>query len=585
MGITRRRFAGTSLAVFAATATPLAGAGRAGAQDATPAGGATPTGSYPALTSMTRQEYADQLLATFQMEEPGSDGGQVIWGNVSDISTVNPLLGADDPTNPLLGLVFESLTSTNPLDGQPVPGLADSWERAEDGVTYTFHISPDATFHDGSPVTANDVAFSLDAQLNPDTGSQYTSSVDAAVASYRVIDDKTIEIVSDGPRANFLFDLIAPVVQKALWEGVPFAEWAADPGSTGQDPTRVVGSGPFKFVEWVQGDHVTLERNPDYWDTVAGKVPTIERLTMQVFPDETTQVQALRTGQIDFIDKAPPSEVDGLSTTEGIVTSTFPTFDFGFYYMNLDPEKTPIFQDHAVREALFRALDREAIIENIFLGFGEVAVGTQSLLSAAYAPDRIENAYPFDLDAAKALLEEAGWVDGDGDGIREKDGVPLQFQLTYTEGVTTYEQLVPYLQQQWREVGADMQPNPVPFPTLLEAITETHDFDAALLGFNWVADPDQKAMFACDQYNGGFNAGRYCNEDYDDIAYAADRELDPERRLEMLIEASNIVWNDLPIGIYRFGEDTAASTARLHNFHPNDYAYVVWAMPWVWLEQ
>jgi peptide/nickel transport system substrate-binding protein len=375
------------------------------------------------------------------------------------------------------------------------------------------------------------------------------------------------------------------VVSKKVWEGVPFAEWAADPGSTGQDPTRVIGSGPFKFVEWVQGDHVTLERNPDYWDTVASKVPTIERLTMQVFPDETTQVQALRTGQIDWIDTTPPSEVEGLSTTEGIVTTTFPTFDFGFYYMNLDPEKTPIFQDHAVREALFRALDREAIIENIFLGFGEVAVGTQSLLSAAYAPERIENAYPFDLDAAKALLEEAGWVDADGDGIREKDGVPLQFQLTYTEGVTTYEQLVPYLQQQWREVGADMQPNPVPFPTLLAAITETHDFDAALLGFNWVADPDQKAMFACDQYDGGFNAGRYCNEEYDDLAHEADRELDAERRLELLIEASNIVWNDLPIGIYRFGEDTSSFTARLHNFHPNDYTYQVWAMPWVWLEQ
>ncbi|MDQ2674547.1 MAG: ABC transporter substrate-binding protein, partial [Chloroflexota bacterium] len=283
------------------------------AQDATPEAGATPmaSGSFPPLVSIPRQEFADALFATFPMSEPAVEGGQVIWGNVSDISTTNPMLGADDPTNPLLSLVFEFLVTSSPIDGQPVPGLAESWERAEDGVTYTFRIHPDAKFHDGTEVTAEDVAFSLDAQLNPDTGSQYTSTVDAAVASYRVIDDRTIEIVSDGPRANFLFDLIVPVMPKHIWEGVPASEWASDPGSTGQDPARVVGTGPFKFVEWVQGDHVTLEKNADYWDTVAGKAPTIDQFTMQVFPDETTLVQALRTGQIDWIDDAPPAEVEG----------------------------------------------------------------------------------------------------------------------------------------------------------------------------------------------------------------------------------------------------------------------------------
>jgi ABC-type transport system substrate-binding protein len=106
-----------------------------------------------------------------------------------------------------------------------------------------------------------------------------------------------------------------------------------------------------------------------------------------------------------------------------------------------------------------------------------------------------------------------------------------------------------------------------------------------LLGFSWVADPDQKAMFACAEYEGGFNAGRYCNQAYDELAYASDRELDAERRNEMLIEASQIVWDDLPIGILRFGEDVAASTARMVNFHPTDYAYTTWSMPWVFLAE
>lgn len=552
----------------------------AGAQDASPA-----AATFEPLQSISREAYAEQLFSAFPMEEPGVEGGEVIWAELSDISSVNPLLGADDPTNPFLGLVFESLQATSPVDGQPVPGLADRWERAADGVTYTFYLNPDAKWHDGVDFTAEDVAFSLEAQLNPDTGSQYTATVDAAVASYRVIDENTFEVVSDGPRANFLFDLIVPIVPKHVWEGVPFAEWAEDPGSTGQDPSRVVGTGPFRFVEWVQGDYARLERNPDYWDTVSGRVPTIERLTMQVFPDETTVVQALRTGQVDFYDGIPPAEVEGLQSDPALSLVTYPTFDFNFYAYNLDPEKTPLFQEREVRQALFQAIDRQAVIDNIYLGFGEVAAGTQSILSPAYAPESIENTFPFDLEAARALLEGAGWVDGNGDGVREKDGQELRFEMMYTEGVATYEQLVPYLQQQWREVGAEMTPTPVPFPTLLEAINQTHDFDVVLLGFSWTADPDQKAMFACDQYEGGFNMMRYCNPAYDELALPADRELDRDARVRVLIEASAIAWSDLPVGIYRFSERVAGSTARLHNFYPLDYAYYIWSMPFVWIEQ
>jgi len=569
---------------LASLVTGLGGIAGVVAQEASPQ--ASPlAGTFEPVRSISREEYARELFATYPMEEPAQEGGQIIWGESTDISTVNPILGADQPTNPFLGLIFESLTSTSPVDGQPVPGLADAWERGPDGVTYTFSLNKDARWHDGTDFSADDVVFSLDAQLNPETGSQYTSSLDAAVASYRKVDADTVEIVSDGPRANFLFDLVTPMVPKHVWEGVAAAEWATDPGSTGQDPTRVIGTGPFRFVEWVQGDHATVERNADYWDTVSGRVPAIDRLTLQVFPDQTTLVQALRTGQIDVVPDAPPAELANLQADPNLAVSVFPTFDFGFYYMNLDPERTELFQDKRVREALFRSLDRQAIIDNIFLGLGEVAVGTQSLLSNAYAPDRIENAYEYDPEAARALLDEAGWVDGDGDGIRERDGQPFTFAMNYAEGVATYEQLVPYMQQQFRDIGVDMQPEPIPFPTLLDIINTSHDFEMVLLGFSWVADPDQKAMFACAEYEGGFNAGRYCNQAYDELAYASDRELDAERRNEMLIEASQIVWDDLPIGILRFGEDVAASTARMVNFHPTDYAYTTWSMPWVFLAE
>lgn len=562
-------------------ASPLASPGASPA--ASPVGGAP--GTYEVISSPTREEVAQQTFETYPMEEPAAEGGEIIWGQLSDISTVNVMLAGDQPTNPFLGLVFEGLTGTNPVNGQPAPGLADRWERASDGVTYTFYLNQDAKWHDGTDFSAADVEFSLAAQLNPETGSQYTSSVDEAVESYRVIDENTVEIKSEGIRAAFLFDLYVPIVARHIWEGVPAAEWAEDPGSTGQDPSRVVGTGPFRFVEWVQGDHATVERNDEYWDTVTGRVPVLDRFTMQVFPDETTLVQALRTGDVDFYDDVPPAEVEGLETTEGMNVVRYDTFDFGYYAYNLDPEKSTLFQQKEVRQALLQALDRDAIIESIFLGLGEVAVGTQSILSAAYNPEAIENPYPFDLEAARGLLEQAGWTDSDGDGIVEKDGEPLRFEVIYTEGVATYEQLVPYMQQQWREIGADMVPTPVPFPTLLEAFNETHEFDIVLLGFSWAADPDQKAMFASNQYLGGFNASRYSNPRYDELSQQADRELDPARRLQLLTEASAIAWNDLPIAIYRFAEDVSANTESLHNYHPTDFATTFWAAPFMWIEQ
>ena len=576
------------LLLLAAAAAPIAAAqdaSPAASPSASPVAGGTPVASFDPVTSITRQEFADQLFEAFPMEEPENEGGEIIWGQPSDLSTVNPILGGDQPTNPFLGLVFESLVSTSPIDGQPAPGLADYWERADDGMTYTFYLNEDAAFHDGTDVTAEDVEFSLDAVLNLETGSFYTSSTDEAVDSYRVVDEKTFEITSNGPRANFFFDLFLPIVPMHIWGDVPAAEWAQDPGSTGQDPSRVIGSGPFKFVEWVQQDHATLERNEDYWDTVSSRVPVVDRFTMQVFPDETTLVQALKTGEVDFYDDVPPGEVEGLRNTEGMVVEEFPTFDFGYFAYNLDPEKTPLFQDREVRQALLMALDRDAIIDNIFLGLGEVAVGTQSLLSDAYSPDSIEDPYTFDLERAAALLEEAGWVDENDDGVREKDGNELRIEMTYTEAVATYEQLVPYMQQQWRDIGVELIANPVPFPTLIELYTETHEFDIVLLGFSWVADPDQKTMFACDQYEGGFNAGKYCNPEYDALALPADTELDPETRLQMLIDASAIAWADLPVAIYRFGVDVAVNTERLHNYYPLDYAYTIWSMPFVWLEQ
>jgi peptide/nickel transport system substrate-binding protein len=371
------------------------------------------------------------------------------------------------------------------------------------------------------------------------------------------------------------------IVPKHIWEGVAPADWPNDPGSTGQDPSRVVGTGPFKFVEWRQGESVTLAKNPDYWDPMA--IPVIDENVMTILPDPATEVEALKAGEIDIMETIPAAQTEDVQNTEGLEVAIFPNLSFSFYGFNLDPEKTTLFQDKEVRQALFIAIDKESIKENIYLGYGEVPRGTQPVLSFAYDAEAIEDPFEFDPDRARELLASAGWEDTDGDGIVEKDGQPLSFTLiTSSGGGAVIDQLLAELQQRWRDIGVEMQPSLIEFPALVEIITNTYDFDVAMLGFNWDATGGQGAVFATESYGNAFNFMKYSSEEFDALEAQQLRELDPEKRKQLLIEQSKIVWEDQPVGIFRFGTDRTGFSSRVKNYFPNGYGQY-WSYPWVWI--
>jgi peptide/nickel transport system substrate-binding protein len=372
------------------------------------------------------------------------------------------------------------------------------------------------------------------------------------------------------------------IVPKHIWEGVPFGEWASDAGSTGQDPTRVIGSGPFTFTEWVLGDHVTLTKNPDYWDQQ--NVPNIDEYTYRVVADAASAVASLQTGESDMAE-VPFSQATPLrESNPELQVLDFDTVSFNFYITNQDPAKGEPFTDVKVRQALHYALDRDLMGEIVYQGFAIRADGTQPVLSIAYAPDRVETIYTFDPEKANALFEEAGWVDSDGDGIREKDGVKLSFECTFSEGVATYEQQIPYMQQAWREVGVEMIPAAIPFPTLLDN-NDAGNYQMSVLGFSWSVDGGQGDMFRCSAVPpAGFNMMRYCNEEYDALDAASQVELDQAKRIDILIEASNIVNDEMAAGINVFRKQIEGASPRVHNFFPNGYSRIWW-VNYAWVDQ
>ncbi|MEZ4564410.1 MAG: ABC transporter substrate-binding protein [Thermomicrobiales bacterium] len=541
------------------------------AQDATPATGEP-------LVSQTREEYRAQLQEAMGFTQAAAPGGTFIRAIVSDPQTIHPLLADDEDSINLVEQIYDPLVGTDLITGGPAPsGLADSWEIASDGRTYTFHLNPNAVWHDGAPVTANDVQFSFDALANPEVGSSYQQTFLDATESWRIVDDHTFEVVAKEPLFTFLYDLVTWIIPRHVWESVPVADWRTDGGATGQDASRVIGSGPFRFREWLPGESVTLDRNPDYF----GQAPNLDSSTVVIRPDQTAIVNALLNAEIDAA-SLEPVDVATVAASDGLAVATYPTADFSFYLTNLDPEKSTLFQDVRVRQALLYALDREAMARDILLNSARVAHGSEPEISYAYAPDRLTTQYAYDPDKAVALLAEAGWADSDGDGIVDRDGTPLSFEVLYPGGSPTYDQELAYMQDAWRAIGINAQPTALDFPALVGTITGDHAFDMAFLGFGWDATFIQDLMFGCNQYEGGFNVVRYCNPELDEINARAKRTLPEPPRRELVITATDMINEDLPVGVLHFIDANIGYSTRLQNFQPTAWGLDLTA---IWISE
>src|SRR5215218_1654691 len=232
---------------------PLAAA----AQDGTPVA--------EVVQPKSKAEINEELKAAFAAtDEPAQNtDGTYVVGTVGDLQSTNPFLAESSPSLDIVGAIYEGFFGGDPRTGEPICSLlCESYEIAPDGVTYTFHIDKNAKFSDGVDVTSADVIFSLDALANPAVGSVYTGSFVDTVASWSAIDDDTVQIVAKEARYTFVYDIqTLTVVPKHIWESIPVENWATDPASTGQDPSKIIGSGPYKFGNWSQGQEISLVRN------------------------------------------------------------------------------------------------------------------------------------------------------------------------------------------------------------------------------------------------------------------------------------------------------------------------------------
>jgi peptide/nickel transport system substrate-binding protein len=194
----------------------------------------------------------------------------------------------------------------------------------------------------------------------------------------------------------------------------------------------------------------------------------------------------------------------------------------------------------------------------------------------------MQPAYPYDPEAPRQLLAEAGWTDSDDNGWVDKDGESLKLTMIYSGDDASVKEMLAYMQEAWKEVGIEVEIENVDGGVLQQRLVE-RDFDLSILLFELLSDGSQGYLFSCEDAKTGFNYSGYCNSAYDELDERQKREFDPARRVQMQVELSQMIWNDLPVGPIRFGVKRTGYDSRIHNFFPNGYGFL-WSLPFVWVE-
>src|SRR5579875_506694 len=421
----------------------------------------------------------------YTLEAPKHTGGTIIWGATSDAKVANPILSTDTSSGAIIDMMFEGIMQTDPSTALPVGDLAKSWEISSDGITYSFVLQDGVKWHDGQPFTANDVKFTYDLMLNPATKSVRYSTLEERIKSIDVTDDTHFTVTLLKPNSAFLgTNMGYGIIPLHVLQNVKPADLASDPFTTGQKG-RTIGTGPFMFEEWIKDDHVTEVKNPNYWRGA----PDIDKWIYKVVPNQSVLTEQIKTGEVDY-GGIQPSDVSSMMGQANVTVSIYDNFAFTNYMYQMDPAKTDIFQDKAVRQALLYALNRPAMVKAVYFGYARIAIGTMTYLSWAYNPDGITLKYPYDPDKAKSMLAAAGWKAG-SDGVLAKNGKKLAFTLWTTSASQTDESLASIFQQEWKTIGVDCTVKTEEWNAFLNQINVEHDFDICLLGFSLGVDPDQ----------------------------------------------------------------------------------------------
>jgi len=461
------------------------------------------------------------------------------------------------------GLTYSTMYKVN-LDGSFSFDLGTDVKRSDDGLVYTYTIREGVKFHDGQPLTAKDVAFTYNLVKDHEDFPTLHSYTDH-FASVEAPDDKTVVITLDQAIPNIESKLVyLYIFPEHIWKdhaGKPSPDGTATPGpnqAASFENLEMIGSGPFKMLEYKPNEFIRLGVNKDYY----GGVAKVDELIFQIFQNSDVLVQALKSGQVDMITSVPNTSVATLKTDPNIKVVAGPPLapNLTDIILNVvDPANCPTadgglctghpaLRDKQVRLALAYATDKQKIIDVVLLGLGEPGIALIPSGLGDWFNSSIRD-YEFDVDKANQLLDAAGYKDSNGDGIRDMpDGSrPLTFRLNYPNTESTYPRVAELLSEMWSKIGVKLEIQVAESDALTAQCCPALDYDVMIWG--WIADPDPNTLLivpTTDQIPTGYNETGFSNARYDELYKQQGVELDRSKRQDMVWEMQSIVHEDVP---------------------------------------
>ena len=469
-----------------------------------------------------------------------SDDEKVVLtvGLTQDLDTPNVTAGELVSSYELYNLQYAGPTDLAAADFAVEPGLAESWA-SDDGKTWTYTLRDGLKWSDGRPLTADDIAYTIN-RSRDEEWLNYTSTVanleaEAPNATTLVVTSK----VND-PRLPALSIYVVP---KHVWEKVPADEISNYPAVDG------VGSGPFTLTEWKKGQFWRMEANPNFW---RGQV-AIDEVVFRVFRNADAMVAALRSGEIDAAHNVPASTFPDLEGEEDIVPVAGEQGGFDYLVLNMydnrPPRDTdafdaphPAMTDQQFRAAIAHAIDKETLVERVLNGIATPGTTMSPSPNPSWIPElTAEETYDFDLDKARQILDDAGYTDSNGDGIREYEGENIVLRYAIRSESEYSKPYAEFITGWLEEIGIDSTFSTYDDGQLIE-VAGKGDFDMYVWGWTPFVDPDPMlSYFQCSQvsvdetdFSNYYNDAGFCDETYDQLYKQQNTELDLDKRTEIV---------------------------------------------------
>lgn len=472
---------------------------------------------------------------------PSAGDSLVTYGLTLSPTGIDPHINASLELGIPLSSVYDTLVFQDPETGAIVPGLAQTWTVSDDGLEYTFSLREDVTFHDGTTLDARAVVANFEYVLDPDNHSQRAAFMLGPIEGVRAVDENTVRLRLHQPFAPLLDSLSQ--VYLGMASPAALEQWGP-----AEYQFHQIGTGPYRFVEYIPDDHLTLVRNPDYaWAPSIYKhsVGGVESFVFTFYEDPATRLLALQGGQVDVVGELPPRDAARIEGSEGfgVIPVTIPGQPLQLMFNTQRPPTDNL----DVRRALILAVDRASIVRTVFGEYSPVAVGP--LASTGVEPITFASEPEFDPDAARDLLHRAGWEGGPG-GVLLRDGAPLALDLVVPPWGSNPE-VGQLIEVAWEELGAKVRLTVAPGFGQLKEVQSAGIYSA--IGYNtFGSDPDLLRSFF--RSDGLYNWSGVDNADLDRLLdQGAKATGDPAGRRRLYEQAAEIIRDEaliLPVREY-----------------------------------